>query len=246
MSDTPTRLVVDPWRNAVPVTRAGLCAPRIVDLVFARTDPERFRAHLDRCERSRAAAIRDATVRAEFVTGRGLLRELAGQVMRIDPREVRIARRCGACGSTEHGKPAVVGQGAPHVSVAHREGNVVIALCADGPLGVDVEVNRHVPELHGMADLVLTIDEQQQLAQLDDMIAHSWFLTRWCLKEAVSKRSGVGLSGDFRSLGVQGGDAVAVLDGDCAPDGLIGAVAAPTGSRRVRWLVARAQGWPLP
>lgn len=239
MSDASARLVVDPWRAAIPVMHEDLCTPGVVELIFARVDAAFFGPNLNPFERSRAVAIRDDTARSEFVTGRGLLRDLAGRVMGIDPRRVQITRHCVVCDSTEHGKPVILGDGAPHISVAHRAGHVVVAACLDGPLGVDVEVDRSVRELRGMADLVLTDDECRRLDRLDDAAACSWFLTWWCVKEAVTKRSGVGLSADFKSLRADDADFVAEFSDDYAPPGLLGAIAAPQQSRRARWRVPR-------
>ena len=47
-----------------------------------------------------------------------------------------VDRTCEGCGA-QHGRPVVAG--GPHVSVAHAGTVIVVATCADVPVGVDVE-----------------------------------------------------------------------------------------------------------
>ncbi|GAA4881109.1 4'-phosphopantetheinyl transferase family protein [Serinicoccus chungangensis] len=58
---------------------------------------------------------------------------------------VEVDRTCADCGE-QHGRPVV--DGGPHLSVAHAGLLVVVATCADAPVGVDVErLGRDLP--HG-------------------------------------------------------------------------------------------------
>lgn len=227
------------WRDAIPVDRAvpALCPPGVVNLVLVPADAHAWISRLSSAELSRAAAIRSQQQRAEFITGRAVVKTLAGTAARADPRQVQVEPQCPICGSVTHGKPVIRNAGAPHVSVAHRDGNVLVALTIDGPIGVDLEVDRPVPELDEMARVALTAGERSRLRSLDGAEASRWFLARWCLKEALTKRSGAGLTRDFTSLEVDGeDDRVVELVGALAPPGLLGAVAITGRTREIRWI----------
>ncbi|QGH69469.1 4'-phosphopantetheinyl transferase superfamily protein [Pseudactinotalea sp. HY158] len=232
-------VAVKAWHDSARLYRAApnLRISGLVHLALVRADAAAWASLLSGSESIRAAAIRSKEQRAEFVTGRAVAKTLAGAVSGSHPSQVQIQQECVVCGSTTHGRPIIRGVEAVQVSVAHREGNVLVGMTVDGPIGVDVEVDRRVTELRGMAALALTAEERARLDRLDELAASRWFLTRWCLKEAVTKRSGVGLTQDFASLEVDGErDRVVVLTGDNAPPGLVIAVAVAQQTAGIRWV----------
>lgn len=96
--------------------------------------PARERARLDelttgadRARRAVGAALLQEAVRAHRAASED--REAPEALVAVD----RTCERCGA----QHGRPVVAG--GPHVSVAHAGVLVVVATCADAPVGVDVE-----------------------------------------------------------------------------------------------------------
>lgn len=91
---------------------------------------------LDTTERSRLAGLDAPADRARFLVGVWLLRGAAGQALGLPPAEVAIDRTCPDCGGP-HGPPRVAG--GPHVSVSHSGVLVVVALCHEAPVGVDVQ-----------------------------------------------------------------------------------------------------------
>lgn len=192
-------------------------------------------------EEERAARFRNEVARGEFIVGRATARALLGLVLRTDPRSVPLVTTCSRCGAAEHGKPRVAQDQAPHFSISHSAGRVVVALSTQGPVGVDIELVRPQPELTGLAELALCREERRHLARLrheDETEALRWFSTRWCLKEAITKRDGDGFARDPRTVLPE---EHAVLDlSPTLPAGLAGAVAFEAGAPVICWWAAPA------
>ena len=73
--------------------------------------------------------------------GRDALRALAAELAGADPVDVTVRARCVDCGGP-HGRPVLGGSRALdglHASVAHAGDVVVVAVGADGPIGIDAE-----------------------------------------------------------------------------------------------------------
>ncbi|OUE20411.1 hypothetical protein BFL34_01226 [Clavibacter michiganensis] len=78
---------------------------------------------------------------ARTAAGRAALRALAAELVGADPADVTVRARCATCGGA-HGRPVLGGSRALdglHASVAHAGALVVVAVGADGPIGVDAE-----------------------------------------------------------------------------------------------------------
>lgn len=103
------------------------------DLACARVELQDL---LDATEGSRLEGIDLPSDRARFLVGAALLRTAAGLALATPPAKVEIDRTCAECGAP-HGAPRVVG--GPHVSVSHSGVLAVVAICADVPVGVDVQ-----------------------------------------------------------------------------------------------------------
>lgn len=130
--------------------------------------------------RSRAAAER-------YVVTRSLVRVVLGAHTGVGPRELRVRL-------APTGKPEAEGV---HFNVTHSGEVVLLAVCDDRPVGVDVERRREVQRVAALIDRWLTADERRELDELrkrgiEDSDA---FLRVWSLKEARLKALGVGISG---------------------------------------------------
>ncbi|MDA3804199.1 4-phosphopantetheinyl transferase [Clavibacter sp. CT19] len=78
---------------------------------------------------------------ARTAAGRDALRALAAEIVGADPAAVTVRARCATCGGP-HGRPVLGGSRALdglHASVAHAGDAVVVAVSADGPIGIDAE-----------------------------------------------------------------------------------------------------------
>ena len=157
-------------------------------------------ALLDDEQSARVARLRRPEDRERSVAAHALLRIVVGQELGLHPREVRIGRRCLLCGSTEHGKPYVMGVPDLHVSVSHSGDRVAVAV-SDEPVGVDVEV---VGEPHGVAAQVLAPEELAALEGLSGMDRTRAFSDFWVQKEAATKATGHGLGTELSAVVVPG------------------------------------------
>lgn len=130
--------------------------------------------------RSRAAAER-------YVVTRSLVRTVLGAHTGIIPKDLHIRL-------TASGKPEAEGV---HFNVTHSGDIVLLALCDERAVGVDVERRREVARVGALIERWLTAAERLELDRLrerglDDSDA---FLRVWSLKEARLKALGVGISG---------------------------------------------------
>jgi 4'-phosphopantetheinyl transferase len=75
------------------------------------------------------------------------LRALAAEITGADAADVTVRARCATCGG-EHGRPVLGGSRALdglHASVAHAGDTVVVAVSAEGPIGIDAEPRNREP-----------------------------------------------------------------------------------------------------
>ncbi|CAN7485512.1 4'-phosphopantetheinyl transferase family protein [Arthrobacter sp. LjRoot14] len=126
----------------------------------------------------------------DYQASHALFRLLAAWSLGLSPREAAalpIARRCGGCGGTEHGKPSVPGV---CLSLSRSHGAVMVAAGPEGSiLGADIE---RLPEqvFDGFDDFTAAPSERALLrsASVTDR------MLLWVAKEAVLKAAGVGLA----------------------------------------------------
>ena len=159
--------------------------PRVFGLAIA---PSLLRASsfdwLTPEESERAAAMHGKRRRAQFASGRWLLRHAAGRVFGegnwlVQPSE---------------GKPVVVsGDGLPaSASLSH---SADLVLCAAGrvqTVGIDVEQIRRRADWRALAQFALHPSERHRLEGLAETIRWQRFYQSWSFKEALAKALGLG------------------------------------------------------
>jgi 4'-phosphopantetheinyl transferase len=139
-----------------------------------RDERERAIEVLSDAERSRLAIEPGGRAEA-FLAGRALLRELAGELLGVDPAAVPLSAPCPDCGR-EHGRPRIIGSDL-RVSLSHGADAVVTAAVGGARVGIDVESATAV------------------VADLAPLIPHPT-LVGWTRIEAVLKADGRGLRVD--------------------------------------------------
>jgi len=172
-----------------------------VQVWCARVDDAAVKAAvglLNEEEQARMERMRLGIARHEFVVGRAMLRVLAGAATACGPREVTI-------GVGEHGKPRVEGV---EFSVAHSHGLVVLALCLEAAVGVDVEwVEREIEALE-IARSTFAQGEAKRIEQAAEGAERAGaFFAVWTRKEALVKVHGQGLTIPLESFEVPEADA---------------------------------------
>jgi 4'-phosphopantetheinyl transferase len=161
-------------------------------------------AALSADERTRAARLVMPDVRRRFVASRAGLREILARVTGVDAAALTFSAR-------EYGKPYLTGvDDMPEFNLAHS-GDVAIVAVSNGPVGVDAEQVRPLPNMAQMADMSFTDEERTALWALDEPARTDTFFRLWTRKEALMKAHGAGfrlaktfslpLSADVESAG---------------------------------------------
>jgi 4'-phosphopantetheinyl transferase len=120
-----------------------------------------------------------------------LLRAEVSQFVGVPPHSVRLSRSCPQCGSADHGRPVVLGEEAPFVSLSRAGGVVMVAVSGHGPVGVDVE-RLDAPRFAGFDDVAL---HDHEIAPTVEARA-----TTWVRKESLLKATGDALHVDLRQV----------------------------------------------
>jgi 4'-phosphopantetheinyl transferase len=145
-------------------------------------------AYLTSAERWTAYRLQNDQRRTQFITARALLRLLLSERLGVKPRALPITYSC-------HGKPQLAGtyRNAWQFSVSHSGAAVLIALCRDRAIGVDVERLRSTR----WPSLLARVCDPHELAQARAeilLVGESAFFERWVAKEAVLKALGLGMT----------------------------------------------------
>ena len=99
-----------------------------------------------------------------------------------------------------HGKPRLAG-GELELNVAHSGAWALIAITTAGPVGVDVEEHRAMPDAAALAARFFTAAEAQAVAVAT---APDRFFRIWTRKEAWAKAQGLGLYAPLDAVDVSG------------------------------------------
>ena len=161
----------------------------------ARLDKEFYRAEtlrqtLSEEELETAGRFRFEKDRRRFVFRHGLLKEILGRYLDIEPG--RLGFRYG-----KKGKPGLTGTAGGrtiHFSMSHSDGLALYGFSRDFGLGVDVERVKDFSEMDRIAERVFSAREYRDFILLPDSRRKSEdFFCRWTCKEAFVKAIGEGL-----------------------------------------------------
>jgi 4'-phosphopantetheinyl transferase len=151
--------------------------PRLSDLLSADEADRRARFHFE-------------ADRGDFTFARGMLRTLLAAYLKTDPRELRFRY-------SEYGKPSLATpDAAPDLrfNLSHTQGAVVLAICRQGAIGVDIERVREDFNVQEIAARFFSPAEQLALVSLPEAEQRHAFFHCWTRKEAFLKARGHGLS----------------------------------------------------
>ena len=130
--------------------------------------------------------IRQPGRQREYLLGRILLRRLLAERLGCPPDA--LVFRTG-----EHGKPTLVSHDW-QFNLSHSGDWLVLALCQQGPLGVDVEMGLRQRPVLPLAQRFYAPEEYQWLLALPPREQTSAFYRLWSRKEAVLKAQGAGIA----------------------------------------------------
>jgi 4'-phosphopantetheinyl transferase len=148
-------------------------------------------------ERERAEKFLIAEAREHFIAARGILRQLLGMYLGLDPQKVEF--RYGP-----QGKPSLSESHNSRVrfSVSHSQALGLFALASGSEVGVDIEQVK--PDFKGMqiASHFFSEAEIARLAKLSPEPMNTAFFECWTGKEAYVKARGEGLSLPLRNFSI--------------------------------------------
>lgn len=149
---------------------------------------ENLTALLSTQEQTRAAAFRFALHRRRFIVRRAALRQILAATLGCPPQDLVFE-------ANPHGKPCLPGL---QFNLSTSAAYAVCVLSQAAQLGVDIEQQRPLADLQGMARICLTLAEYAVFQSLPDQ--NSAFFTWWTAKEAALKALGLGLGGGLKNI----------------------------------------------
>ncbi len=147
---------------------------------------------LDDSERERAGRYHFEHHRRRFVARRAARRRILGSLLQVPPEAVPF-REVGS-GKPEVDQPS---EEPLHFSASHSEEHAVVAVSAQAPLGVDIEVYRMVEGSLWEVRHLFADTERSALERLSERERARVFFDCWTRKEACVKADGAGLQIDL-------------------------------------------------
>ena len=142
-------------------------------------------------ERTSSARFARKQDRDSFLSTRLALRCLLADAMHVHPRELCFRRNpWGKLQLDQADHPAEL-----DFNVSHTEGLAAIALSRGARIGIDIELQRAVPDCSRIAADVFCEDAAARLAGLREPEQDTTFLRLWTAAEALVKAAGTGLGG---------------------------------------------------
>jgi|GEM_PF-1704904 len=155
---------------------------------------DRDRSDADRIlppdERKRAAAFRDDEDRNRYLTSRVYLRLILGACLRRPPGSLLLGYEAGGRPVLQPADPT------PRIrfSLSRSERAVMVGICRESDLGVDLEAVRPLDDLDQLAGRVLDPEERSRWSGFEGEDRLIQFYRYWTCKEAIMKALGRGLA----------------------------------------------------
>lgn len=151
---------------------------------------------LDHEEKRRALRFHFPIHRNRFIHVHATLRTILSDYLQCNAKDIRF-------GKAAHGKPFIE---TPRTSLAfnlsHTEEEVVCAIHADSPLGIDIETMKKREE-ESMAARFFAESEYTALMQCKPSQRMAAFYALWVGKEAILKAAGLGLHASLKDVVIQ-------------------------------------------
>ena len=157
---------------------------------------ERLSRLLSDDERRRVARFHFRRDAARFVVGRAALRTILGEVLRVEPRTIRLTY--GPYGKPELGEP--FDRAGLRFNLSHSDSVGLCAVTRRRRVGVDIERLRPVPEWEAIADRMFSPQECHALRRLPAAQRREAFFSGWTRREAYAKALGEGFSARLEDL----------------------------------------------
>ncbi len=150
--------------------------------------PAQFEQWVCAADMQRAGRFRDPVVAGRYLASHVLLNRALAEVLGPGFSPEQVLRDA-------MGKPYLPGRPV-HFSLSRSDNYTVAAVSRGHPVGVDIETRMDLSIAREVAGRVLGREESEAWRRLGDTAALEAFRAIWCLKEAILKVSGEGLSRD--------------------------------------------------
>lgn len=147
-------------------------------------------------EKKRAERFHFVHDRRRFIVGRGVLRTLLANYLKIAPDDVQFCY-----GS--NGKPFIksfYNKDKLQFNLSHSENYALFAFARDREIGIDIEYVHFFSEMEKIAKQFFSTNEFFALQSLPNGEKKTAFFTFWTRKEALAKAVGMGLSHDLNKI----------------------------------------------
>ena len=157
----------------------------------------RLYATLTPDERTRSARFQFERDQQRFIVARGLLRELLGRYLQIQPSQISFVYNA-------FGKPDLGPEFASRLTfnLSHSAGLALIAIATASTIGVDLEYIRVQSDYTDIARHFFSAAEVDYLMALPSHLYAEGFFSCWTKKEAYLKACGEGLAIPLNSFSV--------------------------------------------
>jgi 4'-phosphopantetheinyl transferase len=151
---------------------------------------------LSRDEEERAGRLVRPSDQRQFRAARASVRQILGRYLKQGAGSLVFE-------TTEVGKPFLQVLGQPHqisFNLSHGARYGLLAVTHDREVGVDIEVERFLEDLPGMARQIMSPGEWRSFRSISPELAQVAFLGLWTRKEALLKAIGKGFLIDPREI----------------------------------------------
>jgi 4'-phosphopantetheinyl transferase len=177
---------------------------------------EQLKEVLSRDEHERGARFRNPDIARRWLTGRGLLRELLGEYVGVEPTHIRFAYDA-------HAKPGLaepMPRSSVQFNISHAGGLALYAFSHLPAVGVDTEQLIELCDLPDISKRFFSRAECARLVTVSPGCHTLAFYCYWTRKEAYLKARGLGLLAPLDNFDVSGvpGERAALLHVQGDPD----------------------------
>jgi len=163
-----------------------------LDLERGSSEPE----ILSQEEEQRAARLVRPEDRQRFRAARSFVRQILGRYLKKEPHSLVFE-------FSEAGKPFVEAFGRSHrisFNLTHSARYGLLAVTLGRKIGVDIETERSLEDLPGMARQIMSSAEWKSFQSVPPHLMHDFFFGLWTRKEALLKAIGTGFLTDPREI----------------------------------------------
>ena len=189
-------------RVTAPSDQFSFAAGRVhvwrASLAAAEAEVAAGEALLDPAELARARRFHFERDRNRFTVARGLLRQLLGRYLDIEPAAVAFALG-------PHGKPglALEVENALRFNLSHSGTQALFVFAPEREVGIDLEAGSRLgDDWPALAKRIFSAPERAELEALPAEVRRDAFLNGWTRKEAYLKATGQGLVNGLQQIEV--------------------------------------------